>query len=132
MNKDEILIIKPQIPAKKDDLIVVYKNIKEQLELGNVVVLPFGYDILTAPKDVEIKLGNTSDEDKVIHNATFYIYEASKNGRNGEAKDLTRKLYNYAYKRGFEAGKKEGHEKIVEKIVYEDPHKWDGLDAGRD
>ena len=118
MTKDEILIIKPQIPAKKDDLIVVYRNIKEQLELGNVVVLPFGYDILTAPKDVEIKLGNDSDEDKVIHNATFYICEAAKDGRIGISEDITRKLYNYAYKRGFEAGKKEGTIKVKEKIVY--------------
>ena len=106
MTKDEILIIKPQIPIRKIDLMCVYEDIKKQLSLGNVVVLPFGYDILTAPKDVEIKLGNDSDEDKVIHNATFYICEAAKDSRIGRSEDITRKLYNYAYKRGFEDGKK--------------------------
>jgi hypothetical protein len=63
-------------------------------------------------------------DDQVIRNALVYI----RINKQDEAYDNLKTLYARAYRKGFEAGKIEGHEKIVEKVVYEpdDNSKWEG------
>ena len=55
MNKDEVLIIKPQFPVKPETADNIRKKLIEQMETG-IILLPFGYDVVIAPKDVEIKM----------------------------------------------------------------------------
>ena len=54
MNKDEILIIRPQYPVKAETMNDLHKKLIEQAKTG-VVLVPFGYEVVVAPKDAEIK-----------------------------------------------------------------------------
>ena len=128
MDKGEVLVIKPQISMGARDINYTRELIKKQKEEG-VVMLPFGYEVIIKPSDVEIELGTSKDEDKVIHNATTYICLAGKNNRGGEAFQIAKVLYDRAYRKGFEAGKLEGKKegRVKTKTVYErvDPHEKD-------
>ena len=55
MNKDDILIIKPQFPLKPETADNIRKKLIEQMETG-IILLPFGYDVVIAPKDTEIMI----------------------------------------------------------------------------
>lgn len=55
MNKDEVLIIKSQFPIKPEKADKVYKKLIEQMETG-VILIPYGYEVIIAPKDTEIKV----------------------------------------------------------------------------
>lgn len=66
MNKDEILIIRPQFPIKADAMIDIHKRLIEQMKTG-VVLLPFGYDVVVAPKDVEVKIDTKPEQPKNNH-----------------------------------------------------------------
>ena len=120
MNKDEVLILKPQFPVKPEVMCDIHKQIIEQMETG-VILLPFGYEVAVKPKQIEIELGPSKDEDKVIHNAVTYICMADRNNRGAEANDIAKVLYDRAYRKGFEAGKIEGKKegKVKIKTVYE-------------
>lgn len=119
MNKDEVLILRPQFPVKYENADNVRKQIIEQMETG-VILIPFGYEVIIEPKQIKIELGlgPGKDEDQVIHNAVTYICMADGNNRGVEAERIGRLLYNRAYRKGFEAGKLEGHERVIEKVVY--------------
>jgi hypothetical protein len=124
MNKDEVLILKPQFPVKPEDAYNVREMVFKQMEEG-IVLLPFGYEVIVKPKQIDIKIGTDKDEDKVIHNAATYIILADKNNRGPSAERICRLLYDRAYRKGFEAGKLEGCVKTVEKVVYTND-KYDG------
>lgn len=124
MNKDEVLILKPQFPVKPEKANDIRKQLIEQMETG-IILLPFGYEVIVEPKQIEVKIGTDKDEDKVIHNAVAYIILADRNNRSAEANRIAKILYDRAYRKGFEAGKIEGHVKIVEKVVYTND-KYDG------
>lgn len=117
MGKDEILILKPLFPVKPDVAHDIREKVFKQMEEG-IVLLPFGYEVIVEPKQIDIEIGTDKDEDKVIHNAVSYIIMAGKNDRGPSAERLGRILYDRAYRKGFEAGKLEGHERVVEKVVY--------------
>ena len=117
MNKDEILILKPLFPVKPDAAHDIREKVFKQMEEG-IVLLPFGYEVIVEPKQIDIEIGTDKDEDKIIHNAVSYIIMADKNDRGPSAERLGRILYDRAYRKGFEAGKLEGHERVVEKVVY--------------
>jgi hypothetical protein len=55
MNKDEILILKPLFPVKEKVAHDVREMVFKQMEEG-IVLLPFGYEVVIAPKDTEIKI----------------------------------------------------------------------------
>lgn len=118
MGKDEILILKPLFPVKPEVAHDIREIIFKQMEEG-IVLLPFGYEVIVEPKQIDIEIGTDKDDDKVIHNAVSYICMADKNDRGPSADRLGRILYDRAYRKGFEAGKLEGHERVVEKVVYE-------------
>lgn len=129
MNKDEILIIKPDYPVKKTDMPIVYRNMLDQMKNG-LVLLPFGYEAVIVPKDVELKLGPDKDEEKVIHNAVTYICMADKNNHGTTADQIAKVLYDRAYRKGFEAGKaegkKEGRVKVKEVYVKDEVYHYNG------
>lgn len=117
MNKDEILILKPLFPVKPNVAHDIREMVFKQMEEG-IVLLPFGYKVIVEPKQIDIEIGTDKDEDQVIHNAVTYICMADGNNRGVEAERIGRLLYNRAYRKGFEAGKLEGHERVIEKVVY--------------
>ena len=66
-------------------------------------------------------------DDQVILNALVYI----RINKKDEAYDNLKTLYARAYRKGFEAGKIEGHEKIVEKVVHDTDGDWSGDIMGK-
>lgn len=104
MNEDA-LIIRPFLNFPKgEDLETVRETVLRQMKEG-VIMLPFGYEVVVTSKNSNVQILPDKDERKVIHNATTYICMAEKNGRPGEAENIAQKLYDRAYRKGYEAGK---------------------------
>ena len=90
MNKDEILIIRPQYPVKAETMNDIHKKLIEQAKTG-VVLVPFGYEVVIAPKDVEVKMETKSsnwtcmkqDEQDKHEYTNEELAEAFNNGRGG-------------------------------------------------
>ena len=62
MNKDEVLIIKPKFHVKPENADKVYKKLIEQMETG-LILLPYGYDVIVKPKEIDVKLAISNDEE---------------------------------------------------------------------
>lgn len=102
---EDVLIIRPWLNFHKgEDLVTVREIVLRQMKEG-VIMLPFGYEVVKTSKDSDVHISPDKDERKVIHNATTYICMAEKNGRPGEAENIAQKLYDRAYRKGYEAGK---------------------------
>lgn len=57
MNKDEILVLRPLYQMKEYEAIAVRLDINEQLEHSKVITIPFGWDVVTKAKDINIQVG---------------------------------------------------------------------------
>jgi DNA-directed RNA polymerase subunit RPC12/RpoP len=62
MNKDEILVIKYPFLMRTSELNQMYKNILEQ-RVNGLILLPDYCEVVTAPKDVEIKVEKMENDE---------------------------------------------------------------------
>ena len=89
MKENEILIIRPQYPVKAETMRDIHKKLIEQAKTG-VVLVPFGYEVVIAPKDVEVKMETQLSNwtcmkpDEQSHDYTNEeLAKAFNNGRGG-------------------------------------------------
>ena len=62
MTDNEILILRPLYNVKDYDTIGVRLDIKEQLRRGNVITLPFGWDVAVKPSNIEVEVAEPEEE----------------------------------------------------------------------
>lgn len=60
MSKDDILVIKCNLPLKQKELNEAYRNFVTMKTLGVVLLTP-GFEALICPKDIEIKMEDTDE-----------------------------------------------------------------------
>lgn len=78
MNKDDILILKPLFPVKPKAAHDIREMVFKQMEEG-IVLLPFGYEVVIAPKDTEIKMENDESSSPwiFINNPNYSSFDYS-------------------------------------------------------
>ena len=62
MTDKEILVLRPLYQMKDYEAIEVRLDIKEQLKRGNVITIPFGWDVVTKPSDTKIEVEEKPEE----------------------------------------------------------------------
>ena len=58
----EILILTPSYNVKERELNALRLDVKRQMENGGVVILPFGWKVVTKPSDIEVKIAAEPEE----------------------------------------------------------------------
>lgn len=114
--------IKPLTKEEMDDLsnLIIYMSKKTICNDGKSVEIMFGdRGMILSKEEVDSIVASVSEkkaleaDDQVIRNALTYIRINPKDEAYGDLKDL----YARAYRKGFEAGKKEGKVQVKVKEV---------------
>ena len=82
MTDNEILILRPLYKMKDYDVIGVRLDIKEQLRRGNVITIPFGWDVVTKPADTKVEVAEKPEEESTpwefVENEMYSPFDGSK------------------------------------------------------